>query len=152
LEELGKLWQNESVNHSCSIQWTYLVSAMRCDILITSGTTWFICPSHLKLTNIMRSCSVAHSKTLQLAFLALHMSRAFCKAQSLSFSSLEHILSQVILQTIRSLIRLSFSSVNSQVYAFVCKSVTHWSMILPACWLRVLYMGLFQVTFLHGMQ
>ena len=89
---------------------------------------------------------------LLVASMAMHMSIAFWVVKSVSFSNLQWVLSHWILQTILSWIKPSLRSWNSQVCAFLLKSVTYSSMVWSSHWLRVLNMCLSHVTFVWGMQ
>ena len=89
---------------------------------------------------------------VDVASLARQISRAFCRERSVSLSSLLRMLSSFTPSTMRSLIKLSASSPNSQVFAFVRKSVTKWSMGSLGSWFLLLNTCLSQVTFFLGLQ
>ena len=83
-----------------------------------------------------------------IASLALKISTVFCSVMAPSLSNLPRVLSHVIPHIIQSLMGLSHKSQNLHKRAFVFRSVRYWSMDLPTCWLRVLKMCYFHVTFL----
>ena len=93
-----------------------------------------------------------HSQASHAASLDWHISRADCRVRDNSLSNLLRVQSSSTPSTMRSLIRLSVSSPNSHVLAFVCRSVTKWSMGSPGNCLLLLNKCLSQVTFFLGLQ
>ena len=85
------------------------------------------------------SCSlVSDFICVVVASLARQIARAFYSGRSASLSNLLRIPSLFTPSIMRSLIKMSVSSPNSQVLALVRKSVTKWSMDSPGSWFLVL--------------
>ena len=86
-------------------------------MLLSKSAQFFAMPPHygsVKVPLALKGfiCDVVAS-------LALHMSIAFCNVRSASLSSLPRVLSHIIPQTIRSLIKPSLRSPNSHVFPLV---------------------------------